>query len=101
MSRDGVDKVVEVQRNAPPSAFFKALTALGRVTPAWVMTSSMSLGSRPVSSGVSSSSASAAAPEVPAAPCCCPICCIIRNCSARAACCEAARSSILASPKMT
>lgn len=47
--------------HVPPSDFLRALTAFARDTPACVITSSMSLGSRPVSSGTSPSSSSAAA----------------------------------------
>jgi len=92
---------------------FKALTAFFLDTEAWVMTSSMSLLSRPVSSTSSSSSSSSSAffassnLPFPVSPWSWPACGSPALAASEAASCCAAeawacelRSSILASPKM-
>mmetsp|Transcript_9148 Transcript_9148/g.33417 ORF Transcript_9148/g.33417 Transcript_9148/m.33417 type:complete len:250 (+) Transcript_9148:310-1059(+) len=80
-----------------PSFDLSALTALPRDTPAWVITSSMSLGSTPVSSISPSSSSSIVAADAGSKE----GMSALLNCSAAAAWDAALRSSIFASPKMT
>ncbi|CAA6653990.1 unnamed protein product [Spirodela intermedia] len=83
-----------------PSAALRAFTAFPRDTPAWVITSSMSLGSTPDSSTSSSSWAAAAAADDSALERTW-LRSAVLNCSAACVCSCELRSSIFASPKIT